>query len=189
MIQILERDVRWYDAPSTLEGKMKIRGCLIIVLVGFYFYGCADPGVQYDDQVLAIYLSKSMVRERTKKVWANAEAWRNSGVIVERGKVYRINANGRWRCGPRCDWTGPDGKGAYSLFCWGLSGQIVKDWSHSALVARIGEDGIPFGVGGHLELKPKKEGILYYRIGDRINRCGDNEGVMTVSTLLIKTEY
>jgi uncharacterized caspase-like protein len=117
-------------------------------------------------------------------VLAQAEEWKNSGAIVEKGKRYTINARGRWLPGGLCNWTGPDGIGAYTILCWDVGMGIVKGWSISALIGKIGEDGVPFAIGNELDLSPQETGNLYLRINDTPGYCGDNSGHVDVDVVL-----
>jgi uncharacterized caspase-like protein len=148
--------------------------------------GCA--GIKYQDQPQSaniLDLNKSSAKAR---VLAQAEEWRNSGVIVEKGKSYAINAKGRWACGPGCGWTGPDGLGAYGVLCIDVGQKIVKAWSMSSLIGKINEDGTPFAIGNDLTLSPQETGTLYYRINESPGLCGDNEGYVDVEIALANTD-
>ena len=81
-------------------------------------------------------------------------------------------------------WTGPDGVGCYNALAWDNNIKIVQGYSHSALVAKIGEQGQPFAVLNSYELTPASDGILFFRINDGLGWCGDNDGYMTVKVSL-----
>lgn len=144
------------------------------------FSGCV--GIKYQDQPQSaniLNLNKSKAQTR---VLATAEQWRNSGVIVEKGKTYAINAKGKWKAGVGRAWTGPDGVGAQ--FPGDHLTVIAKGTNLSALIGKINENGIPFGIGNHLVLSPQETGTLYYRINDPNGMCGDNEGFVDVEIAL-----
>ena len=110
----------------------KICLALLSILVSA-LWGCG--GIQYSDTVRPVDISETG-QEATTKVLAKAEAWRNSGVVLKAGRIYRITAKGRWKAGPVCGWTGPDGIGAYTPLCWDVGMSMVKGWSISTLVAK-----------------------------------------------------
>jgi uncharacterized caspase-like protein len=143
-------------------------------------WGC--PGIQYTETVTPVSLSPDKIKVEAR-VLAKAEDWKNSSVIVEKGKRYTIQARGKWRTGGTCNWTGPDGVGLYGPLCWDLGGQIVRGWSHAALIGRIGESGAPFAVGDSLDLSPEESGTLYLRINEKQGFLGDNEGHVDVTVL------
>lgn len=68
-----------------------------IVVCLLVLSGCA--GIQYTDQIIAVPLAPEKP-SRDTRVLAKAEAWRNSGVVVEKGNKYLIKAKGRWNAGP-----------------------------------------------------------------------------------------
>ena len=145
--------------------------------------GCA-PGVQYSDTTIPARLNQEN-SEQTTRVLAKAEEWRNSGVVVEKGGRYLIKASGRWRPGGLCNWTGPDGITPYTPLCLDLGGQTVRGYSHSALIAKIGDQGEPFGVGNEFELLAKEGGVLYFRMNDTPGFFWDNEGHVDVRIALM----
>jgi hypothetical protein len=158
---------------------------LLMLFILMTIISCA--GIQYQDQpVSARTLDSERAKIRTT-VLGEAEEWRNSGVIIEKGKRYSINAKGRWLIGAQCNWTGPDGTGAYNIVCWEAS-PIVKGWTSSALIGKIGEKGIPFGIGAEIDLFPKETGTLYLRINDTPGLCGDNQGHVDVDIALVGTD-
>src|SRR5438034_5281734 len=135
---------------------MRCGSSILVLMIGLVVAGCA--GVQYTDAVKPVDVWTAD-GEAVTRVAANADEWRNSGVIVKRGFTYRITATGRWTAGPVgamggllgvCGWTGPDGVGIASP-CHGARGHILGGGAASLLVARIG-DGPPFGVGAQLDL-------------------------------------
>ncbi len=144
--------------------------------------GCGGA-VEYTDSVQAIDISITNKDSVTTRVVAKAEVWKNSGVIVRKGTRYRLAAEGKWRPYVGCYWAGPDGIGVYNAFCWDgcITGKkSVATFSHSALVAKIGEQGKPFVVGDKYEFEAETDGILFFRMNDCEGLFGDNEGNVTV---------
>jgi hypothetical protein len=157
---------------------------MTITCICVFSAGCA--GIRYSDQVVAVS-DLPPGEEVTSRVLAKAEEWRNSGLIVTAGNKYRIQAEGRWFIGGFYGWTGPDGVGCYNALSWDNNMKIVQGYSHSALVAKIGEQGQPFAVLNSYELTPASDGILFFRINDGPGWCGDNDGYMTVKIALVNS--
>jgi uncharacterized caspase-like protein len=155
----------------------------LMLLISITIVSCA--GIKYQDQLLSANTLDSHRSKTRSTVLAQAEEWKNSGVIVEQGKRYKINARGRWLPGGLCNWTGPDGIGVYTILCWDVGMGIVKGWSIAALIGKIGEDGVPFGIGNELDLSPQETGNLYLRINDAPGFCGDNTGHVDVDVVFI----
>ncbi len=143
--------------------------------------GCV--GVSYNDSVNPVHLKGGNAGESTR-VLAKAEEWRNSGAIVEKGKKYSIKAHGRWKASATCNWTGPDGAGAYNLLCFSMGLEPLPTYTASTLIAKIGDTGSPFGVGNELLLTAQESGVLYFRINDIPGWCFDNEGYVDVDVAL-----
>jgi hypothetical protein len=157
--------------------------CLILFIVLlFALSGCA--GIQYADRVQARDITQSDKKETTSKVLANAEEWRNSGVMLKKGLKYKLTATGDWSAGPLCGQTSPDGLGAAAL-CYGGSATYMGKGSASMLIGKIGESGSPFPVGNGLELTAPDDGILFFRINDTSLWMADNSGSVDVITSLV----
>ncbi|HOW57206.1 MAG TPA: LecA/PA-IL family lectin [Smithellaceae bacterium] len=142
--------------------------------------GCA--GIQYSDKIQSVEITQFDSQETTARVLAQAEEWRNSGVIVEKGKKYAIKAKGQWSYSPLCSSTGPDG----FTSCPSI-GTIVKGWSGATLIGKINETGTPFAIGNELVLTSQDNGTLYLRINDPPGLCGDNDGYVDVNIALADT--
>jgi hypothetical protein len=147
----------------------------LIILVG-----CT--GLKYTDKVDPVKLDQK-VQKKSSRVYAKANEWRNSGVIVQKNATYQISARGRWHVGILCGWTSPSGVETHSAICPEMF-VIVKKWSAGALIGKIGENGEPFGIGYEYRLTPKEEGALYFRINELYGATADNDGYVDVEVAL-----
>jgi hypothetical protein len=145
------------------------------MFVAIQFFGCAPVKYKIPESEPK-YLR--LGEEEQVQVLAAGD-WRSSGVKVRKGEKYRITAKGRWQISGLCNWCGADGGGIYHAFCWNLGGQIVPGFTHGALIAKIGKEGLPFGVGDLFLLKSNIDGILHFRINDNV--LGDNIGLVMIS--------
>jgi hypothetical protein len=161
---------------NVYEGtKRLILTCLCLIFLA----GCA--GYKYTDKVDPVRLDQK-VQKRSTKVYAQADDWRNSGVIVQKEASYQISARGRWHAGILCGWTSPSGVETHSSSCPPVK-NVVKKWSAGALIGKIGENGEPFGVGYEYLFTPKEEGVLYLRINDCYGCTVDNAGFVDVAVV------
>ncbi len=108
-----------------------------------FLVGCS--GFKYAEKVDPARLDQK-VQKKSSRVHAQANDWRNSGVIVQRNASYQISARGRWRAGILCGWTSPSGVETHRSSCPPVN-NVVRKWSAGALIGKIGENGEPFGVG------------------------------------------
>lgn len=154
--------------------------CCLFILN--FFSGCVSaPEYKYQSTAVSRQLLKNDTV--TSRVSAAVEAWRNSGVTVEAGKSYFISAKGKWRTYPSCNFTGPDGIGLYNGLCFKtpLFPALLQSYSHSTLVAKVGEKGKVFAVGAEYQFTAADHGELFFRINDTTNTNYDNEGYVDVS--------
>jgi len=152
-----------------------------ISILSLFISACAVPQkYTYQDHVDNTKINSEKTVKTT--VSASIEEWRNSGVLVEKGKKYRISANGQWRTYSSCNFTGPDGIGLYKDWCVKspLFPAIIEGYSHSILIAKINEESTPFIIGAEQEFVAKSTGPLLLRINDVINGNSDNEGFVDV---------
>ncbi len=116
-------------------------------------------------------------KEFVTKVFADADEWLNSGVLLKKGMKYKISASGRWSLGPICGTTGPDGIGN-SPVCGG----VYVAGSGSLLVGRIGEEGEPFAVGRGVEFTAGADGVLFFKVNGGLKIfCSGHVTVKTVA--------
>jgi len=141
--------------------------------------GCV-PKYSYQDKVLMIDLVPG--RSQNIRVLAAAEEWRDSGVDVIAGHQYHASAAGKWRTYSTCNYTDADGLDLYNAACFKVTWfpTLVQGWTHSALVAKIGESGQPFGIGKDKEWQAQSSGRLFFRINDSVGTNWDNEGHVDV---------
>lgn len=157
----------------------------IIYVCLLTFVSSCGGRLTYTDNVRTLELARGQAKKT--RVLAAMEEWRNSGVKVSAGNTYKISGNGQWRTYGTCNWTGPDGTGLHNALCFPVSWfpPIIPGWSHSALIAKIGETGQPFGVGKEFEFAAETDGILYFSINDTPGFTKDNEGYVDVETSLV----
>lgn len=122
-------------------------------------------------------------RQTVLQIHAGIPLWQGSGVFVESGKRYRVNADGAWQLGPLCNPTGPDGTSPYTIACWdfGPTTRAVAESTHSALIAKIGRSGQAFATGKMIEFTAQQSGILYFMANDAPGWFGDNSGKLDVT--------
>ncbi len=148
---------------------------IIILLTLLFTYGCG--GHRYSHNVKAISINESNTNKISTRVIAQADEWRNSGVIIQKGIEYKITAEGKWRSGGLgCAWNGPDGFKPNLI-----DFSLISAFYSTALIAKIGNNGEPFFVGSKLESTFDEEGILYFRINDLLGACWDNKGSVDVT--------
>ncbi len=180
-IQTLDFDI-WLKSYRNSIMKKRPINILCCLLILNFLSGCVSvPEYKYESTVVSRQLLNN--ETVTSRVSAAVEAWRNSGVSVEAGKSYLINAKGKWRTYPSCNFTGPDGIGLYNGLCvkTPLFPALLQSYSHSTLVAKVGEKGKVFAVGAEYKLTAADRGELFFRINDTTNTNYDNEGYVDVS--------
>jgi len=148
--------------------------CLILFLLFMSsFSGCVP--VKYVTEETQKNLS---VGDEVQIQVLAAGDWRNSGVMVKKGEKYKITASGKWNFGGLSNFCGPDGIGCDHALAWDLGG-IVPGFKSATLIARIGEEGRPFGVGASFQLESSTDGYLFFRMNDLF--VGDNVGAVNVT--------
>ena len=120
----------------------------------------------------------------TVAVVANLDEWQSTGLTIKRGSSYSITAPGIWRMGPRCTPTDATGDGMYTLFCPNLGNQTVANYSHGALIGRIGKTSLAFYVGSDFSFTADRDGTLYMRSNDLTTYVKDNSGNLHVTITL-----
>lgn len=146
---------------------------IFFLLLMSSFFGCAP--VKYVTEETQKNLS---VGDEVQTQVLAAGDWRNSGVMVKKGEKYKITASGKWNFGGLSNFCGPEGIGCDHALAWDLGG-IVPGFKSATLIAKIGEEGKPFGVGASFQLESHTDGYLFFRMNDHIP--GDNVGAVNVS--------
>lgn len=117
------------------------------------------------------------VDARGVTVAVNAAApWVDTGIDLQAGENWRLDAAGRWSIGAFCGETGPDGVGVSPL-CAGDSLGIGA--TGSTLIGRIGVNGRAFKIGNGLDLRADAPGRLFLAAYDMIPF--DNVGTVNVT--------
>jgi TolB-like protein len=146
---------------------------ILFLLIMSSFSGCAP--VKYVTEETQKNLS---VGDEVQVQVMAAGDWRNSGVMVKKGEKYKITASGKWHFGGLANFCGPDGIGCDHILAWDLGG-IVPGFKVATLIAKIGEEGRPFGVGASFQLESHTDGYLFFRMNDPVP--GDNIGAVNVN--------
>lgn len=163
-----------------LHQRFKMKLTCLILIAFLILSACATPKHSYQDFVPETSLQSGA--EQSFRVLAAIEEWRDSGVDVIAGEKYRVTAKGKWRSYGTCNWTDADGLDLYNMLCFPspVFPVVVNGWSHSALIAKIGSEGIPFGVGTEKQWIAQSSGRLLFRINDTLDANWDNEGYVDV---------
>jgi TolB-like protein len=151
----------------------KIVRLILFLLVMSSFFACTP--VKYVTEETQKNLS---VGDEVQIQVLAAADWRNSGIIIKKGEKYKITASGKWNIGGLSHFCGPDGIGCDHVLAWDLGG-IVPGFKSATLIAKIGEEGNPFGVGASFQFESHADGYLFFRMNDHIP--GDNVGAVNVN--------
>ena len=119
----------------------------------------------------------------TMALFGNA-AWRDTGIQISKGEVYRVSTNGTWSMSPFCGQTGSEGLAVEHLACMkGIFAQSfpLPEGRIGALVGKIGQDGKVFVIGGTEGFIADRDGILFLRNNDPDGFLFDNEGKIDVA--------
>ena len=117
--------------------------------------GCT--GLKYTDKVDPVKLDEKVQKE-SSRVYAKANEWRNSGVIVQ--LIISAFCPRSVACWHFMRMDKPVRSRDNSTICPEMF-VIVKKWSAGALIGKIlGENGEPFGIGYEYLLTPKEEGTF-----------------------------
>lgn len=153
---------------------MKSLACLTLLTL---LSGCTVVPVEYNNPAV----DRAGATPGSIAVLAKATEWRHSGITVQRGQRYEIQATGLWYAAPTCTATGATGAGMYGLLCpaWPL-GRVIQGQPHQMLIAKIGENGTPFPIGASHEFVAGQDGTLYLSINETFGNAWDNSGSISV---------
>ena len=119
--------------------------------------------------------------EGTDVTVAADRGWQNSGVKLEEGTAYRLQASGRYQVAdqPRIWWCEPGGVSIryYHGLPLGILLGAVRPDSADGLECPLIR---PIAIGLASTLTPKRTGTLYLRINDSTAELHDNAGELTV---------
>lgn len=99
--------------------------------------------------------------------------WQSVGLMLKRGEVAVIAAQGEWQYSPVAGRHGPNGLNYAPDF------YPLPYANAGALLAKVGEAGEPFWVGEGITYYAETDGRLYFRINDDI--LGDNVGTVKLT--------
>ncbi len=109
------------------------------------------------------------------------KAWQNTRIFLENGDKVNITASGSWSPAPLLIlWSGPEGNTLWSPEVAGIPG--------SALMAKLGHDGRPFGIGINKTFRAQDYGMLYFAMNDPFNYLFDNTGTVEAEIFIAGNE-
>ncbi|MBT3556215.1 MAG: hypothetical protein HN644_06840 [Rhodospirillales bacterium] len=153
---------------------------LLSIIVLFIIVSACVPAKQYAPLQLT---SLKMGQTSKIELYGNA-GWRDTGIQISKGQVYRVNANGAWSMSPFCGSTDSEGLAIEHLTCMkGIFAQSfpLPEGRIGALVGKIGQNGKVFLIGGTEGFIADREGILFLRNNDPDGFLFDNEGQIDVA--------
>jgi hypothetical protein len=151
----------------------------VVFVAGLFLAGCV-PTYEYEPLTLT---SLDKGQSRSVAILADA-AWRNTGIQMHQGEVYRAVTLGTWSPGGLCGEVTADGLPVEHLLC--MKGLFAANFplpsgKIGALVGRIGLDGKVFDVNSANGFIADQGGILFLRMNDPDNLSFDNIGHIDVA--------
>lgn len=141
--------------------------------------------LEYTESGTRVNLAELTDQRLTTTVRATANEWQDAGVELLRGRRYKIQASGAWKMAAICRQSDATGEGIYRRLCVDLNLEIIKRYSLSALIAKVGKQPLPFYVGTEFEFVANENAPLFLRSNDAAGYTGDNTGELAVTVELI----
>jgi len=146
--------------------------------IALAIFGCV-PAHQYEPLQLEVL---STGNTKTLNIHSSAD-WRNTGIQVHQGEVYRTATRGTWSPGGFCGVVTASGLDAEHLMC--MKGIFVQSFQMpsakiGALLGKIGLNGKPFVIGGTQGFIADRDGTLFMVMNDPTNLMFDNSGQIEV---------
>ena len=141
-----------------------------------------DYGYDIAEERVSYVSNRKTLKSKEKVTVASNRGWQSSGLILEKGKSYKISGQGRfvireterkWHCesgGITIEYH--QGKPLGALL---LAIHPAKDTSDSLTFAN------PFFTGMQTEIAPQRSGLLFFRINEQAGQLGDNRGSLQVT--------
>jgi hypothetical protein len=136
----------------------------------------------YDFERMAIRFERGAALNRKRDVSIRADrGWQSSGIWLEAGRTYRVQARGRFQIDTEQGAPWPCEPGGVTIeyhdgYPLGmLLGAIVPNQ-----VAADTGFARPLAIGLGAEIKPSVSGTLYLRVNDSAAKLGDNRGALTI---------
>jgi hypothetical protein len=131
---------------------------------------------------------RPMKENRASVTVAADRGWQNSGVRLEAGVTYRLQASGRYQVAdkPQVWWCEPGG--VTIRYYRGRPLGLLLAAVHPDEPFTNGPSALihPMDVGLDTALTPKQAGTLFLRINDSAGELGDNAGLLTVAVERVK---
>lgn len=136
----------------------------------------------YDFERMAINFKRGTALDRQREMSIRADrGWQSSGIWLEAGKTYRVQAHGRFEIANEQGEPWPSEPGGVTIEYHDghplgmLLGAIVPD--QAAADAGFAQ---PLAIGLGSEIRPSVSGTLYLRVNDSAAKLGDNRGALTI---------
>ena len=152
---------------------------LIMIVAGLTLGSCA-PAYRYQPLTLT---SLDLGQSRTLIIQSTG-SWRNTGIEMHRGEVYRASTQGTWSAGPFCGTVTAAGLAVEHLACMkSIFAQSfpLPEGEIGALVGKIGANGKVFRIGSTEGFIADSDGTLLMRMNDPDDFLGDNSGQIEVA--------
>ncbi len=159
--------------------RTKIRTLQSIVVLLIAASACAPPK-QYEPLAVS---TLDLGQSNTVRLYANA-TWRDTGIRISKGQVYRVATSGTWSMSPFCGPTGSEGLAVENLLCMKsifAASFPLPEGRIGAVVGKIDPDGKVFLIGGTEGFIADRDGTLFMRNNDPDDFLWDNEGEVAVA--------
>ncbi|PCJ84778.1 MAG: hypothetical protein COA54_12890 [Thiotrichaceae bacterium] len=151
---------------------------IILISACSVLFGCGSTPVKSPTNSDITFLHSNTLNIDTltpeRITVAGNKSWQSSGVFLENGENITVTANGSWSPAPiLLQWSGGEGNAFF--------GAEIPYIKGGALMAKLGHDGIPFGIGINTTFQSNDYGMLYFAMNDPFDWQYDNQGELNVS--------
>jgi hypothetical protein len=143
------------------------------------YIAALDYGYDFDRMVIGFQRGKELGIKRNQVSIAADRGWQSSGIALEKGRTYRITAEGQYQIATEVEngdvhpWPCEPG---------GVTLQYHNGQPLGILLGAIDSSlDKPFAIGLEKTLSPSESGTLYLRVNDSAGHLADNRGKLTVT--------
>lgn len=130
--------------------------------------------------IICLLTSLNVLAQTIVSIVDAKQEWQSTGITINSGESFTITGRGTYADGSGgaggnpSAWATADGRGNGDMA--GITGLLAPNFSFASLIGKIGNNGVPFGIGSYILKTATTGGELYLSINDKAGTFGDNYG-------------